>query len=307
MKSLNLKELEQLLHSYESDLNVLKVQLSHKKGQVSDLKEEVKKAKKDEPKKSKKEKKAKSGKRGRPKGSKNKDAKEVKVKKTGKRGRPKGSTNKSTSASTDVVKKTGKRGRPKGSLNKSTLSADAPVKKPGKRGRPKGSGNKMAQAVSMPKKTGKRGRPKGSTNKSTPKVQAKSAGTGRRGRPAGSKNKVKSEPDAAPKSTVSAKKNPFLKNPNAFDWKQAIIGTIEENKKVILSSKLFDNAVESAKVANLNMTDSQIRTKIISNLKKMLNKRTDIRTVKTEKYGYVYGLVSWFETDGSIKKPFKLK
>ena len=69
----------------------------------------------------------------------------------GKRGRPKGSKNKNTSANAaKIVVKKGKRGRPKGSKNKKTLLAEgmplaaiAPFKGTGKRGRPA----KVAQGV----------------------------------------------------------------------------------------------------------------------------------------------------------------
>jgi hypothetical protein len=125
---------------------------------------------------------------------------EVSVVPTGKRGRPKGSKNKAKTGLVEAIASqedasvtvTRKRGRPAGSTNKAKVETVQTVT-PAKRGRPKGSTNKAkvepVQAVS----TVKRGRPKGSLNK--PKVEAVVqtvvAPIVHRGRPKGSTNKPK--------------------------------------------------------------------------------------------------------------------
>ena len=115
-----------------------------------------------------------------------------------KRGRPKGSTNKNTKVET-AVKSTKGRGRPAGSKNKTTKTASAakplvkkvtakketPTKKISTgRGRPKGSPNKVKSKVETTKakttaisSTKGRGRPKGSLNKKTATKKVASAVT----------------------------------------------------------------------------------------------------------------------------------
>ncbi len=88
------------------------------------------------------------------------------------------------------------------------------------------------------------------------------------------------------------------------EWDLFILEKLEEKGHILVNADFFDLALPFVKEKNLDLDDTQIRGKISRSIHKLANKRNEIIKTNFPGKGYAYGLKSWFNAQGKLKKKY---
>lgn len=86
------------------------------------------------------------------------------------------------------------------------------------------------------------------------------------------------------------------------EWDQFILQTLADTGHVLINSELMDMAFEKSKSEKLNLTQEEVRGKMVRSIHKLANKRGAIIKAPFPGKGFAYGLAAWFTGTGKLKK-----
>ncbi|MCF8387461.1 MAG: hypothetical protein K9G58_04780 [Bacteroidales bacterium] len=88
------------------------------------------------------------------------------------------------------------------------------------------------------------------------------------------------------------------------DWDKAILASLKEKGKAMISSELLEELTKKAKEGNFFKNDKDTRVKLNQHLVKLANRRGDIVKAKYKGRGFAYALPEWVDERGKLIKEF---
>ncbi len=88
------------------------------------------------------------------------------------------------------------------------------------------------------------------------------------------------------------------------DWDKAILNSLKEKGKALISAEILDEITKKAKEGKFFKNEKDTRVKLNQHLVKLANRRGDVIKVRYKGRGYAYALPNWVDERGKLKKEF---
>ena len=124
----------------------------------------------------------------------------------------------------------------------------------------------------------------------------------KRGRKPKSSASVTSPETSTRKSKAISGKETGQKGYKLSAWDEAVIESLRENGKAMITSELVEATGKKAASLGLSQNAEEVKLKVVRSLQKLVNRRGDLRKVKFKGKGFAYAVPDWLSEKGRLLK-----